>query len=1210
MKLLRLYSNLCLYTALILICIYLSGCLEFKSIEQPYSVRPGEMFTINIGVAIEFNEDGNYSPRLAVRLPDGWIIPGDSFVCTGIYDQEIVFDPNLVLGEEELSPSPEGYHWWIGVGNAVLGPLNGTAYAEIPIQTDEQGGLFSLDYTLGYDEDGVEDRSNNHPIEVVDEYTPRELRASFEGNTVSLSWSTPSEIKGLIGYNLYRNGQLANSESVSDTKYSDQDLPGGVYHYTVSSVYENSDEHVIPYEVEALVFSGGTGEPNAPYQITLAEQLVTIADFPDLLGKHFVLNNNIDLDPNLQEGRVLNRAVIPTFSGTFNGQGHVVQHLTIEEGELTKDRLGLFGDLESGGRVWNLGITDVNISGSGSDAVAGLVGENSGELNSCYVTGKIMADNVVGGLVGKNDPNGQIEYCYSNGFVSGEYPIGGLVGSNEGSIVSCYSTCTITGRTSLGGLVGDNRGIVVSSYSTGPVNGISVYGGVAGGLIGPNSGSVYASFWDIQNSGQTVSGGGAGLTTDEMMDPFMVGLNGLADNLNWVLDAGNDYPRLAWEGTQGDIVPAADMGWLDGQGTTENPYRIDAAEQLVLLSKASILWDRHFLLGADINFNPVLRGGQIFEQAVIPVFSGVFDGANHVISDLRLEGTYSHLGLFGTLTSDAEVRNIGLVDVEIDVTEYWGTGGLVGINNGSIVSCYSTGTITGYDLPSALGGLVGHNLGSITMSFSTVTVKGSFEVGGLVGTNDGSIVSSYSSGSINGRDYIGGLVGENDGSIVSSYSNGSVAADKSPWASVGGLVGHNWGIISSSYSSGPVSGRSSVGGLVGSGVNNGTVEASFWDIQSSGQAASTGGAGLTTDEMMDPFMVGLNGLADDPNWVLDTGHDYPRLAWEGTPGTIVPAADMGWLNGEGTANSPYRIDTADQLILLSKAGILWDKHFLLGADIDLNPGLPGRQIFGQAVIPIFAGVFDGAGHVISNLRIEGTLNAGLFGTLTSYAEVRNVGVADAQISSRDEPTAGLVGNNHGSIVSCFSTGAIMLGARSEFSGDVRDVGGLAGRNDGNIIASFSTTTVGGIGHAGGLVGWNDGSIVSCYSTGAVSGSRVDRGDRSPVEGTSGGLVGWNFHRGDIHSSYSVGLVSGTNYVGGFVGENYGSIDASFWDNQSSDQTASAGGAGLTTSEMWMASTFLSVGWDFVDETANGTEDIWWINEGQDYPRLWWENVGN
>ena len=34
-----------------------------------------------------------------------------------------------------------------------------------------------------------------------------------------------------------------------------------------------------------------------------------------------------------------------------------------------------------------------------------------------------------------------------------------------------------------------------------------------------------------------------------------------------------------------------------------------------------------------------------------------------------------------------------------------------------------------------------------------------------------------------------------------------------------------------------------------------------------------------------------------------------------------------------------------------------------------------------------------------------------------------------------------------------------------------------------------------------------------------------------------------------------------------------------------------------------------VGCDSIDETANGTEGIWWILEGQDYPRLWWEMIG-
>ena len=63
---------------------------------------------------------------------------------------------------------------------------------------------------------------------------------------------------------------------------------------------------------------------------------------------------------------------------------------------------------------------------------------------------------------------------------------------------------------------------------------------------------------------------------------------------------------------------------------------------------------------------------------------------------------------------------------------------------------------------------------------------------------------------------------------------------------------------------------------------------------------------------------------------------------------------------------------------------------------------------------------------------------------------------------------------------------------------------------------------------------------------------------------------------------------------------------SFWDTQTSGQMKSVIGSDLTTAQMQTASTFLEAGWDFVDEIANGTENIWWILEGQDYPRLCWE----
>jgi thioredoxin 1 len=106
-------------------------------------------------------------------------------------------------------------------------------------------------------------------------------------------------------------------------------------------------------------------------------------------------------------------------------------------------------------------------------------------------------------------------------------------------------------------------------------------------------------------------------------------------------------------------------------------------------------------------------------------------------------------------------------------------------------------------------------------------------------------------------------------------------------------------------------------------------------------------------------------------------------------------------------------------------------------------------------------------------------------------------------------------------------------------------------------------------------------------------------------------VGGNYG-GTVTHCYSTGPVSGRQDVGGLVGISGGGIGGgvtdSFWDTQTSGQTTSAGGTGKTTAEMQTATTFLEAGWDFVDETANGTEDTWRILEGQDYPRLWWESV--
>jgi hypothetical protein len=135
-----------------------------------------------------------------------------------------------------------------------------------------------------------------------------------------------------------------------------------------------------------------------------------------------------------------------------------------------------------------------------------------------------------------------------------------------------------------------------------------------------------------------------------------------------------------------------------------------------------------------------------------------------------------------------------------------------------------------------------------------------------------------------------------------------------------------------------------------------------------------------------------------------------------------------------------------------------------------------------------------------------------------------------------------------------------------------------------------------VGNLGGFGSY--GILANCYSTGSVSGGH-----------DVGGLVGYIF--GSITTSYSTGSVSGDHSVGGLVGRSFGapsSITMSFWDIETSGQATSDGGTGKTTAEMQTASTFLEAGWDFADELVNENAEIWWIDEGKDYPRLWWELI--
>ena len=198
--------------------------------------------------------------------------------------------------------------------------------------------------------------------------------------------------------------------------------------------------------------------------------------------------------------------------------------------------------------------------------------------------------------------------------------------------------------------------------------------------------------------------------------------------------------------------------------------------------------------------------------------------------------------------------------------------------------------------------------------------------------------------------------------------------------------------------------------------------------------------------------------------------------------------------------------------------------FVLGDDIDLSAYQSGTGWtpigdYSTNSSYVFKGTFDGNGHVITNLKINNpTKNyQGLF----CYAQngtIKNVGIVGADIKGGGY-TGALVGYSKGTIQNCYMTGNV---AGTSY------VGGLVGEAySSSITSSYATGDVTGTNYVGGLAGSARGSITSSYATGNVTGQ-----DRV------GGLAGSADSPSYITSSYATGNVTGQSWVGGLIGQVY------------------------------------------------------------------------
>jgi len=295
------------------------------------------------------------------------------------------------------------------------------------------------------------------------------------------------------------------------------------------------------------LFAGGNGTAEDPYQIADWYYLDNLRNY---LSSYFILTSDLDFSSigytelasaTANEGKgwqpIGSIAVNDAFVGSFDGQGYEICDLFIDRPD--ESDVGLFGVVEEGGVIENVGVVNGNVTGY--DNAGGLVGKNEGTVSNSYSAGNVTGNANVGGLVGWNF-KGTVTDTYSTGNVTGLDNVGGLTGKNSGTASNSYATGRVTGDDNVGGLVGknDNTGTVSNSYATGNVTGNTH----VGGLIGRDQGIAESnSFWDTQTSGQGSSDGGIGKTTEEMMDFDTF------DDVGWditTVDPGETNPTYIW----------------------------------------------------------------------------------------------------------------------------------------------------------------------------------------------------------------------------------------------------------------------------------------------------------------------------------------------------------------------------------------------------------------------------------------------------------------------------------------------------------------------------------------------------------------------------------------------------------------------------------------------------------------------------------------
>lgn len=366
-----------------------------------------------------------------------------------------------------------------------------------------------------------------NPVEVTPATGQNLVVIPFTGTSASFAGIM---IPGQSGFRTI-NVTLENGKVYTYTHPSGIDLQPGRY-TTVNLVLGRDNIKLDDAGINVSDWENGTsidgGEATEAYSYDINTKTITIYSGEGLKVAADVVNSgdtdiNITLDNDIDltgiDWTPIGTESRP-YTGTFDGGTYTITGLKIDKSGT--DYVGLIGCLGSGGKVQDVTLTEVNVTGG--TYVGGIAGQTDGTVENCSVNGTVTGQNQTGGIVGRNFST--ISGCSAEGTVTGNINVGGIsglcvpnYGTGTGSLIGstiegCHSTAAVSGISSVGGVVGINgQGTVTACYhATGEIT--SSRGDRIGGIAGCNDqGTFTACYWE--NNQEQGIGDNQGSTTIE-----------------------------------------------------------------------------------------------------------------------------------------------------------------------------------------------------------------------------------------------------------------------------------------------------------------------------------------------------------------------------------------------------------------------------------------------------------------------------------------------------------------------------------------------------------------------------------------------------------------------------------------------------------------------------------------------------------------------